>query len=435
MIIKILSVFAFFCFAVLMISMINCLLSGTIYQELKGDNNKLTIYSKAGADFNEFLNLNSRRKIFEEKTVEGKKGKYYEYSGVIHIHTTFSDGGGSYEEIGRVADELGLDFIIPSDHNYTGAMKDIPLRKSGHTLIVPAVEITPHQKFGHFLVMGDSIPPVPRGPVSPDSTYRTAVRMGDIIFIAHPFHSIKKDSWQNWSFQAFTGIELFNLDENWRKSLTFSKFNRILGGIVIFIFREDALNYLLSYPTEEMNKFDYLNKKNKVVGIGSSDAHSRLLVKHDLSVRYPSYRSMFKQVQNIIITRDKFNGIYVHDRELLLKALQRGNSFVAFSGIEDTKGFFFSAVSDTNEASLGDSLRVGPETKLKITIPNCDRSVVQIMKDGIMVGEYSKKNDIELTISDPGSYRVQVFQQRTMLPFFRKRSFPWILSNAIYLYK
>jgi hypothetical protein len=420
---------------VLFISMTNCLLSGTIYQETERDKDELPRYSEANIAFQKSELPDSKIHHYEGITPKSGTGKYYEYAGAVHVHTTFSDGGGTYEEIGQVADSLGLDFIIPSDHNYIKSLKDVPLKKVGHTLIVPGVEMTPHKEFGHFLVMGDSIPPIPSGSVSPDSTFRTSLRMGDMIFPAHPFHPSKKNNyWKDWNL-SFTGFELFNLDENWRKSFTFSRINRILGGFIVFFFRDDALNYVLSYPLKEMEEFDTLNKTRKVVGIGSTDAHSRLLINKGLFFRYPSYRSMFKQVQTVIVTREQFNGIYGHDRGILLKALHQGNSFVALSGLEDARGFLFSAVSDSKEASLGDSLRMGREAKLRVDVPDDDRSAIQIMKDGVLVGEYHNKSSIDLTITDPGSYRVQVFQERRMLPFFRKRSFPWILSNAIYLYR
>jgi hypothetical protein len=419
----------------LFITMTNCLLSGTVYQETRRGKIEPPRYSEAGLVFTESGKPGLGVRHYEEMTLQRRSGKYYEYAGVVHIHTTYSDGGGTYEEIGGTADRMGLDFIIPSDHNYTKSMKDIPLKKAGRTLIVPAVEMTPHKEFGHFLVMGDSIPPIPGGPVPPDSTFQTAARMGDMIFLAHPFHPHKKDSWKDWNLPSYTGFEFFNLDENWRKSLTFSGFNRILGGFIVFLFREDALNYLLSYPLEEMKEFDDLNKTRKVVGIGSADAHSRLLVRKNMIIHYPSYQSMFKQVQTVIVTRDEFNGIYDHDRKILLNALRQGNSFVALSGLEDPRGFFFSAYSDSSEASLGDSLRMGLEAKLRVDVPDDDRSIIQIMKDGVPVGEYHHKSNVGITVTDPGNYRVQVFQERTMLPFFRKRSYPWILSNAIYLYR
>lgn len=40
-----------------------------------------------------------------------------EYTGAIHMHSTFSDGTGEVPDIARFADEVGLDFILLTDHN------------------------------------------------------------------------------------------------------------------------------------------------------------------------------------------------------------------------------------------------------------------------------------------------------------------------------
>ena len=40
-----------------------------------------------------------------------------EYIGAAHIHSIFSDGTGEIPEIAGFADEVGLDFILLTDHN------------------------------------------------------------------------------------------------------------------------------------------------------------------------------------------------------------------------------------------------------------------------------------------------------------------------------
>jgi hypothetical protein len=41
----------------------------------------------------------------------------YEYAGNLHMHTPFSDGMGTYDEIASAALRAGLDFVIVTDHN------------------------------------------------------------------------------------------------------------------------------------------------------------------------------------------------------------------------------------------------------------------------------------------------------------------------------
>ena len=42
----------------------------------------------------------------------------YDYRGVIHCHSTYSfDGKGDMEEIGKAANDAGLDFVMMTDHD------------------------------------------------------------------------------------------------------------------------------------------------------------------------------------------------------------------------------------------------------------------------------------------------------------------------------
>ena len=48
----------------------------------------------------------------------------FEYVGALHIHTIFSDGTGTVKEIAEAADEVGLDYIILTDHNTLRALNE-----------------------------------------------------------------------------------------------------------------------------------------------------------------------------------------------------------------------------------------------------------------------------------------------------------------------
>ena len=41
----------------------------------------------------------------------------FEYVGVVHVHSIYSDGTGTIPEIAKAASELGLDFVMMTDHN------------------------------------------------------------------------------------------------------------------------------------------------------------------------------------------------------------------------------------------------------------------------------------------------------------------------------
>ena len=362
-------------------------------------------------------------------------GKYHEYSGVIHIHTQYSDGSGTYQQIERLCDSLGLHFAVITDHNTVQPMKDSLDQRFGMSLIVPAIEISTDGEHGHFLVIGDSIPLVPRNGVTSDSVFHDAVKKGSITILAHVFHPRSTLNWDNWDIGKFTGMELYNFDEGWRSTLDFFRINKLIGAYFVYTFQPAALNYLLEYPAKEMTKFDELNETRKVVGIGSLDAHANVKLGKRTAWDFPSYESLFTLVHTVIVTREPFNGNYHRDREILLAAIKNGNMFVAFLGLEEARGFLFTANSGSAESIMGDSLRLDGAAHLHVGIPDSVNVETQVLRDGKVIGSYKNVGAADLVISAPGVYRVQAFQKRTMLPFFMKRSFPWILSNPIYIYK
>lgn len=362
-------------------------------------------------------------------------GKYHEYSGVIHIHSTYSDGSGTYAQIGKICDSLGLDFAIITDHNTVQPLKDSLANRFGVTLIVPAVEISTDGEHGHFLVVGDSIPLVPRNGVTSDSVFHDALHKKSIVILAHVFHPRSTLDWDNWNIGNFTGIELYNFDEGWRNTLNFFRINKLIGVYLAYKLQPDPLNYVLSYPEKEIKKFDELNMNRKVIGIGSLDAHANIKLGKSGSWHFPSYQSLFNLVHTVIVTREPFNGTYRHDRTLLLNAVRNGNMFVAFSGLEQARGFLFTANSDTNEVIMGDSLKVETSATLHVEMPDSDDVETQVVWNGQVIASYDNASSINLPVVHPGEYRIQAFQKRTMLPLFIKRSFPWILSDPIYIYR
>jgi len=375
------------------------------------------------------------------RTAGHEFGKYYQYSGAVHIHTTYSDGGGTYEEIGRVAESLGLDFIIPSDHNTVQPFLDGYAKHEGKILVLPTVEISTNDSHGHFLVIGDSIPLVPGRTVSSDSVFHDALYKDSMIILAHVFHPNRRFDWDNWNIGEFTGIEMFNLDSNWRNNLSPFRINRLLAAFISSPVCDHAINRLVVFPDKAMKKFDELSMKRKMIGIGSLDAHSRILIKPanrkndtgEISWRFPPYKCQFELAHTIIVTREPFDGDYGHDRTLLMNAIRNGNMYVGFSGFEEARGFLFTASSDSAEAIMGESLTIGKEAKLSIVMPDSSNITVQLVRNGSSIGTFKNRGFIDVTVTEPGVYRVQAFQNRTMLPFFRKQAFPWILSNPIYL--
>lgn len=78
----------------------------------------------------------------------------FEYSGSLHIHSKFSDGSGTVEEIAKYATESDLDFIILTDHNTLKA-KDKGYEKwYKQTMLIVGYEVNDMKNRNHYLVLG-----------------------------------------------------------------------------------------------------------------------------------------------------------------------------------------------------------------------------------------------------------------------------------------
>ncbi len=362
-------------------------------------------------------------------------GKYYEYSGVINIHTTYSDGSATYEEIGRSCDSLGIHFAIVTDLNTVKPMLDNLDRRWGMTLIIPAVEISGHNGEDRYLIIGDSLPLLPKDGISVDSVLTDASRKGSIVILSRASDSSMHGFVSANTKRNFRGIEIYNFDRSWKDMLSIFQINKIFGAFLSFSADPRSLNYILRYPAKRINEFDSLNETGRIVGIGGLGARSKINMGGNKYWLFPSYESMFNLVHTIIVTRTPYNALYRHDRELTLAAIRKGNLFVAFSGLEPARGFLFTARSGSTEAVMGDSLRLQGKVAIQILLPDSDDVETQILRDGRILGSYENAGRVDITVDMPGTYRVQVFQKRSMLPLFIKRLYPWILSNPIYVYK
>ena len=76
--------------------------------------------------------------------------KYKEYSGAIHVHTTYSDGDGTFDDVADTAARCGLDFIMMSDHDTIQSRTDGKEGWRDGTLVLVEQEVSPRE--GHCLV-------------------------------------------------------------------------------------------------------------------------------------------------------------------------------------------------------------------------------------------------------------------------------------------
>jgi hypothetical protein len=165
----------------------------------------------------------------------------------LHIHTTFSDGCSSPEEVIKTALERNIDCVCITDHKETeGAVRAIRFGFDKNILVVPGIEIA--TKSGHML--GLNVKKIIPDGLDPETAVREIKKQGGLAVVAHPF---------DWPLEDFLGGE---------EKIRALGFN--LVGIEVF-------NASVLIKSSNQKAFSFAQKNNFCFTAGS-DAHRKEFV-------------------------------------------------------------------------------------------------------------------------------------------------------------
>lgn len=344
----------------------------------------------------------------------------FEYVGAIHIHSEFSDGSGKVDEIAGFADEVGLDYIILTDHNTLRALRDGYEKWYGNTLLLVGVEINDKENKNHYLAMGVNEAFSTR--MSAKQYVKKVKDAGGIGFIAHPHE--KRNSlpehppfpWTAWDAEDFTGIEIWNHMSEWMEGLTEdNKYQRVLH----------PLKSIVAPPKETLAKWDEIALQRPVTGIGGIDAHAhKVNILGFFEVEIFPYKVLFKSIRTHVLLDKKLkktespHGIE-KAKKSVYEALAKGNCFVSNFYHGDARGFRFYAESGNAVYEQGSAVALSENSvNLRVVLP--EKAEIKLIGNG---KEILSQNSAELDfdVKEKGVYRVEVF----------KGEFGWIFSNHI----
>lgn len=156
----------------------------------------------------------------------------YSATGVLHIHSTRSDGYGEPEDIVRFGIEAGLDFIAFNDHRNLALMDEgWHGRVTENLMSIVGAELQHTDRKNHLLVYGvQSIKPV--GHILDQLDQVLAA--GGLAVIAHPrekrplIPGYGEYPWKFGTDNSVSGIEGWNWMSSWKKGVTpFNGWKRI----------------------------------------------------------------------------------------------------------------------------------------------------------------------------------------------------------------
>lgn len=345
------------------------------------------------------------------------------YSCHMHVHSTFSDGHGSPEEILSAAQKAGIDIVCLTDHHTLE-----PLRRGwegwhGRTLLLVGTEIG--EKANHYLAF-NLRRELPANDDDPQQVIDAVRSQGGFGFLAHPFErgsslflNGSHFPWNNWQVKGYAGLELWNYCSQWREAVRSYR-----HGCYHYLFNRHRL--VASPPPQALSTWDKLCRQRPVVGICGSDAHALPLKAGPFTASVFPYPFLFRSMNNHLLLRQPLRPGQQQARALVYQALRRGNLFFALDALAHPQKFRCGAFNGSGEKALpGEKITFDRQAVLYAFNPS-PRGTIRIIKNGELV--YEKKiQNLYFHLLSPGIYRVEVYYTPR---FGRPR--PWIYANPIY---
>jgi len=335
-------------------------------------------------------------------------------SGVAHIHTIHSDGGGTVADVESAAAAAGLDFVIITDHN---SLAGKPREGYGNTgvLTIIGTEISNHE--GHLLAVGLPSPPTYRFSGDGLDTLRDLDDLGSLSFAAHPENPREDLRWTGWSLPGNWGIEILNGDSQWRAA----GWTSVVGAALRYPLNSDYSLLRLMRRSAALSRWDDLLARRHAPAIAGADAHGTLPPAAGLPL--PSYEAVFRIAQNYVLLERPLRGAAPADTAAILAALARGRAYIGVGALAPADRFFFLAERDGGRWTMGDTVASGGPVRLHAggALPTGAR--ITLYRDGVTVT--TADGELDTRVTEPGIYRVEV-----QVPGW---DIPWIVSNPIYV--
>ncbi len=349
---------------------------------------------------------------------------YYRYSGAVHVHSRYSDGSGSISEIGAIADRVGMDFVIITDHSAMEAAERNEDGYYGSSLAIVGEEV--NTSAGHLLSLGTSRHLEQKGPRGLPALLDSISAAGGSALAAHPYG---RRPWTEWNLKRLRGIELVNGDSEWRDDSPLEHLSALMWYPLA---STAALNSLIDYPALSLKRFDAMAAAGHAVAVGSVDAHARIPLWGDELIAFPPYEQMFNWIRTYVITRSPLTGNGEADSALIVDALKSGRSYIAIESLGSADGFSFEYTVEDQTVSLGESIESSGAGEFRVSTGMPDGVSVRLVKDGTTVFE---TESTEFVVDDMGEgvYRVEVYLLSGGFPWLWQAQRPWIFSNPIWL--
>ncbi len=342
----------------------------------------------------------------------------HDLSCVVHLHSTHSDGTGTVEEIARDGERAGVDVVLLTDHDNLDAARFGEEGWYGRTLLLAGHEISPPVR-NHMLAFGVKELIDWRG-LSPAGIADAVREAGGFGIAAHPFSEASQPfRWFSSLGKSMLWEDLDCVDaiEVWSFVSDGGQNAEGLRDALRMITRPER--YVTHPPRHNLDEWDRMAAKRRVVGIGGLDAHQFGVRILGQPLRLMSYHRSFRQLRTNVLVAEPLDGGLEHDRDLVFGALREGRCYICAHAVAPGRGFRFN----------GDDVQMGGEAEfsgqeLRVSVPR--PAELRLLRDGVEV-ERAEGDSLAHRAEGPGVYRLEAY----LTTFGQRRT--WLLSNPIYL--
>ena len=337
--------------------------------------------------------------------------------GVVHVHTTHSDGGGTPEDVARAARTAGLAFVAITDHNTVDA-KPFEGYHDG-VLVLVGTEVS--TTAGHVVGLGLSSDPAYRFSGDAQDALDDVAALDGDAFAAHPLSPRADFRWTGWDLPGPWGLELWNGDSQWREA----GWLRLARTSALYALNPRyALLGSMTDPRDALARWDGLLAQRAAAGIVGADAHNRIPVSRRFAPRFPSYESVFALARNHVLLDAPLTGEAATDGRAIVAALSSGRAYLAVDALAPADGFSFVAQAQGGRvATMGETVAPAEGTRLRAGGRMPAGTRVVILKDGRPVAE--DRDGVEAP-APPGVYRAEAYVPGWPIP--------WVATNPIYVF-
>ena len=357
--------------------------------------------------------------------------------GIIHIHTSRSDGLSGPDEIAAAAARAGLTFLVFTDHGDATRKPDPPQYRSG-VLCLDGVEIS--TSGGHYVAIDMPASPYPLAG-EPRDVVEDVRRLGGFGIAAHPDSPKLQLRWREWT-APFDGIELLNPDTGWRvwaqqasgRAAPWPARRRLLAALVDYPFRPAEVITSLVQPSGAVYNWEALTRRRRLVAIAGADAHAKLAPRSAdpgdsrYALPLPGYESSFR-VLSIHVKPDRpFSGDAAADARVLMRAIRSGHLYTAVDGAATPASFELTATNEHGTVHEGDELGVGGPVTLRVRSNAPPGFTTTVWSGTTLLSTDHHEQDFTIQApADPAVYWVEIRATG------RPTEVTWVRSNPIYV--